>query len=162
MRKNKRGQEEMVGFALIIILVSVIILVFLGFFLGNRNNQSVESYEAESFVIASLQYSTECRDYYGYLSIKDLIFMCNAGTNCRNGEDSCQILNSTFSGILNQSWKVIQGSPIKGYEMTITSNTEEGKLPVIFAGNRTRNGEGTLQSFSKGGASVSIEFNVFY
>lgn len=158
---NKRGQEEMVGFALIIIIVSIIILVFLGFFLGNQKNQSIESFEAESFVISSLQCSTECRDYYGYLSVKDLIFMCNSDLECKDGENSCSILNSTLNGILNQGWKVGGGSPIQGYELSITSNTGE-VLPVIFKGNRTSNSEGTLQPFSKSGASVDILFNVFY
>lgn len=159
--KNKRAQEEMVGFALIVIIVSVIILVFLGFFLGNQKNQTVDSYEAESFVIASLEYSTECRDYYGYLSVKDLIFMCNSDLECREGENSCEILNLTLNGILNQSWKVGGGSPVQGYELNITSNTGD-VLPPIFKGNRTRTSEGTLQPFSKAGASVDILFNVFY
>ena len=158
--RNHRAQEEMVGFALIIILVSVILLVFLGFFLSNQKAQIVKSYEAESFVIASLQYSTECRDYYGYLSVKNLIFMCNSGTPCKDGENSCEILNSTLNGILNQSWKVGKESPIQGYELNITSNT--GNVFSAFEGNITRNSEGTLQPFTKAGASVNVLFNVFY
>lgn len=157
---SKRGQEEMVGFALIIIFVSVIILVFLGFFLNNRSSQNVESYETESFIISSLQYSTECQDYYGYLSVNDLIFMCNSDTSCRDGKNSCSVLNSTLNGILNQSWKVGGGSPVQGYELNITSNTKD--VLLVFEGNRTRNSEGTLQPFSKSGASVSVVFNLFY
>jgi len=157
--KNRKGQEEMVGFALIIIFVSVIILVFLGFSL-NKNRQSLESYEAESFIISSLQYSTECKDYYGYVSLNDLIFMCNSDTKCRDGSDSCNILNSTLNGLLNQSWRVTENSPVKGYELNIVSNTG-GVIPEIMVGNKTRNSQGTLQTFSKGGASVNITFSVF-
>ena len=157
---GKKGQEEMVGFALIVIIVSIIILVFLGFFLGNSKNQSVQSFEAESFVISSLQYSTQCADYYGYLSVTDLIFMCNSKTLCRGGEYSCSILNSTLSGILNQSWNVGEGSSVKGYALDITSNT--GEVLSISKGNITRNSEGTSQPFTKGGASINIIFNIFY
>ena len=112
---NKKGQEEMVGFALIIIIVSVILLVFLGFFLTKNNSQSVQSYEAESFVQSMLQYRSQCQNYYGYISVKDLIFMCDSDTLCNAGQDSCEILNSTLNGILSNSWTVGQGSPIKGY-----------------------------------------------
>ena len=158
--RNKKGQEEMVGFALIIIFVSVIILVFLGFFLSNQKNQSVESFEAESFIISSLQFSTQCEDFYGYLSVNDLIFMCNSESNCRDGKNSCNVLNSTLNNLLNQSWEVGTESPVKGYELNITSNT--GWSLSLFDGNRTRSSEGTIQPFSKSGASVDVIFNIFY
>jgi hypothetical protein len=158
--KNKRGQEEMVGFALIVIIVSVILLVFLGFYLGNSGNQSVQSYEAESFVQSALQYSTQCSDYYGYISVKDLIFMCDSEATCRGGEDSCVILNSTLSGILNQSWNIREGSSTKGYLLNITSNSEN--VLSIKEGNMTKSSEGSSQSFTQGTASVDILFNIFY
>lgn len=159
--KDKRGQEEMVGFALIVIIVSIVLLVFLGFFLGNSNNKTVESFEAESFVSSTLQYSTECQNYYGFVSVNDLIFMCNSRLTCQDGQESCEILNSTLNGILNQSWNVGGGSPIKGYILNITSDTGI-VLPSLSKGNITKNSEGTLQPFSKGGASVKVLFNVFY
>jgi len=158
---NKKGQEEMVGFALIVIIVSVIILVFLGFFLSSKNNESTKTLEAENFVLSSLQYSTECTDYYGYISLKNLIFLCNSQTDCVSGQDSCEVLNSTLQGILNQSWKVGGGSSIKGYELNISSNT--GWILDMEKGNLTGNSEGTLQPFSDGtGASVNIVFNVYH
>ena len=161
MIMNKRGQEEMVGFALIVIIVSIILLVFLGFFLGNSNSKTVESFEAESFVTSMLQYSTECQNYYGYISVNDLIFMCNAKTPCREGQDSCEVLNSTLTGILNQSWNVGEGSPIKGYVLNINSSTGL-VVPSVSKGNITKSSEGILQPFSKGGASVNVLFDVFH
>ncbi len=160
LAKNRRGQEEMVGFAMIVIIVSIILLVFLGLFLSNSGSQSVESYETESFILSAIQYSTQCTDYYGYLSVKDMIFMCNSEINCRSGEDSCTVLDSTLRGILDNSWNVAEGSPVKGYMLNITSNT--GDVFSTEKGNITRNSESTLQSFPKGGASVSILFNVYY
>ncbi len=157
--KNRRGQEEMVGFALIVIIVSIIILVFLGFFLGNSKGQSVESYQAESFVQSALQYSTQCTDYYGYISVSDLIFMCDSETSCRNGGDSCAILNSTLNGILNHSWNIAEGSPIKGYEFNINSSS---KRILIKEGSTTKNSEGTSQVLPKGASSINVEFQVFY
>lgn len=160
MRINKKGQEEMAGFALIVIIVSIILLVFLGFYLGNTNSQSVKSFEAESFVTSTLQYSTQCTDYYGYLSVNDLMFLCNSKTPCSNEEDSCVVLDSTLNGILEQSWNVGGGGPIKGYMLNITSNT--GDVIALSKGNITKNSESTLQPFSKGGAFINVLFNVYY
>ncbi|MFZ1970903.1 MAG: hypothetical protein WAU65_01855 [Candidatus Nanoarchaeia archaeon] len=162
--KNKRAQEEMIGFALIIIIVSIILLVFLGFFLNSSGNQTVQSYEAESFVTSTLQTSTQCQNYYGYISVRDLIFMCGSGTNCLDRTNnpsinSCQILNSTLRGILNQTWIVGQGSSIKGYIMNISSST--GEIFSVKEGNITSNSQGNSQPLSKGGTSVRIIFSAY-
>ncbi|MBI2057207.1 hypothetical protein HYT91_03060 [Candidatus Pacearchaeota archaeon] len=61
LNKNKIGQEEMVGFALIIILVSVILLVFLAFSLNKPKTEATESYEVNSFLQSSLQYTSSCQ-----------------------------------------------------------------------------------------------------
>ena len=158
---TRKGQEEMVGFALIIIIVAVILMVFLGFYLSKSNNQSVHSYEAESFVQSAIQSSTECQNYnWGYFSVKDLIFMCQSNASCNQEEKSCEVLNSTLSEELNNSWNVGPGSSIKGYSLNITSST--GDLISIQAGNITSNSEGSSQDFSKNGATISIIFNGYY
>jgi type II secretory pathway pseudopilin PulG len=162
MINNKRAQEEMVGFALIIIIVAIILLVFLGLFLTRPNNQSIQSYEAESFVQSMLQFSTQCQNYnYGYISVQDLIFMCNSGTPCSDNEDSCAILNSTLTGILSHSWTIGQGSVIKGYLLNITSSN--GEIFTISAGNITSSSEGTSQTLPpQNGISIGIFFNGYY
>jgi Ni,Fe-hydrogenase I cytochrome b subunit len=158
---NKKGQEEMVGFALIIIIVSVILLVFLGFYLSKPSTQTIQSYETESFVQSMLQYSTKCQNYFGYISVENLIFMCNSGTQCSDGEDSCMVLNTTLQGILSNSWPVGQGSSIKGYNLNITSST--GWDLSISAGNITSSSEGTSQDFpNSNGVSVNVVFNGYY
>ncbi len=161
MIKNKRAQEEMVGFALIIIIVSVILLVFLGFFLTRPNTQNVQSYEVENFVHSMLQSSTQCQDFYGYISVQDLISMCSSEALCSDDEDSCAVLSSTLTGILNNSWAIEQGSKYKGYVLNITSSN--GEVSVITAGNITSNSEGTSQELpSKEGVSMGLLFNVYY
>ena len=74
--KNKYGQEEMVGFALIMIIVAIILLIFLSFSLGKSEKETVESYEVESFIQSMSQYTTDCRDNLEYVSIQKLIFDC--------------------------------------------------------------------------------------
>ena len=94
--KPKKAQEEMVGFGLIIVIVAVILLVFLWFFLVKPGQQNLENYEAESFIQAALQYTTDCESRYGYFEVQELIFECYEEKTCLSGEDACMVLNSTL------------------------------------------------------------------
>ncbi len=158
--KSKRSQEEMLGFVLIIIIVAVIMLVFLGFYLRDSPKEIVESYEVESFIQAFLQHTTDCRDNLEYLSIRKLIFDCNEGGTCLDGRDTCEVLDSTLTNLVEESWKVGSDTPIKGYELNITSNKEE--MLLIKKGNKTNNYRGTMQDFSRSGNLFEILFTAYY
>lgn len=157
MRKKRCGQEEMVGFALIIIIVAVILLIFLGFFLRKPQKDIVESYEVESFIQAFLQYTTDCRYNLEYLSVQKLIFKCNEGEICLDGRETCDILNSTLEGIVEESWEVEGDRPIKGYELRIILDEEE--LLILKKGNVTRNYKGSVQYLAK---ELDIYFTAYY
>lgn len=139
----KRAQEEMVGFALIIIVVAVIILIFLGFSLKDSNKEAVESYEVESFIQSFLQYTTDCRDNLEPLSVQSLIDDCKLDRLCLDGRETCEVLNSTLKGIVEESWKIGEDRPIKGYELMILSNGEE--MLKFNAGNITVNSKSSVQ-----------------
>ena len=98
--RKKRAQEEMVGFALIIILVAVIFLVFLGFSLRNQEKKNVESYEVESFLQSLLQYTTKCENNVERLSVRKLISSCYAKEKCLDEKNSCDVLKSDLTRIL--------------------------------------------------------------
>ncbi len=166
---GKKAQEEMIGFALIVVLVSVILLIFIGFSLRDeKGKENVESYEVESFIQAMLQYTTDCKDNQGYVDVQKLIFMCNSGENCVNAadlkelsrENSCSVLNSTLEEILNESWKVGDEWPAKGYEFEIIAGDEE--LVKIVKGSVSSSFKGASQDFFKGGKTFEIAFNVYY
>jgi len=158
-KMKKRGQEEMVGFALIIILVSVIILGFLGFLLRTPKREAIESYEIENFLQAILQYTSDCQDSLGYLPVENLITECDEGNSCLNGKSSCEVLNNTLKGIIAKSWPVGETNPVKGYELNITVE-EEGML-MLKQGNRTGNYKGAFQTFERKGNSYQIYFKAY-
>jgi len=148
-KKNKSGQEEMIGFALIIILVSVILLIFLAISL-NRPKTEIESYEVNSFLQSTLQYTTSCQSSSGaekYQAIQDIIFECELEDKCANGEDSCKVLNETLDGLLKESWQIGESRPNKGYELII--NTDESQILNIKEGNITKSCKESFQTFSK-------------
>jgi hypothetical protein len=155
--KNK-GQSEMVGFALILIIVAVLILIFLSFSLKKDNSEFVESYEVESFLQASLEQTTNCSMKYGsnFLSLVKVIRSCIDEEICFNGEDPCQIMNQTVEGILENAWKVGKDWPTKGYSFKVLSKGE--KVLILNEGNVTRESKGDIQVLDEG---LEISFVVF-
>lgn len=161
MRKtNKKGQEEMIGFVLIIIIVAVILVVFLSFSLKKSGKEAVESYEVNSFIQSLLQYTTDCKNDLEFLSVQKLIFDCNDEGICLDERDSCDVLNSTLKDIMNKSWHVGTDRPIKGYEIVILTKGKE--LLAIREGNSTNNYEGSLQDFSRKGEDYEISLKTYY
>ena len=140
MKLKKRAQEEMVGFALIIIIVAVILLVFIGFSLRKPQKENVESYEVSSFIYSFLGYTTECRDSSNleHLSIEKLIFYCDNNELCLNGQNTCDILSATLKEIAEESWKTGEDRPVKRYELKISSKDKE-IIPIIESGKSTEN-----------------------
>ena len=159
-RKNKRAQEEMVGFAIIIVIVFIILLFFISFYIKNEKKQSIESYEADSFIQASLQYTTECKDYSEYLPVQKLIFECANGALCLDGQNACGILDSTLKNIVKKSWPIGEDRPIKGYKLEI--KTDSNEILLFEEGNATGNYKGAKQDLTKQGISVEILFRVYY
>jgi len=159
--RKKHGQEEMVGFALIMIIVAVILLILLSFSLRKTEKEIVESYEVESFIQSSLQYTTNCRDNLEYLSIQSLIFDCYNKEKCIDERETCEVLNSTLREIIKESWKVEGDRPVKGYELKIIVDESE-EMFVMKEGNITQNSKGAIEPFSRSGKDYEIFFNTYY
>ena len=113
--KNKRSQEEMVGFVLIVVLVTIIALVFLAISI-RKPQESVESSEISSFAQVMMKYSTSCYSSVERMyDIKDLIKACSNREKCLDGNESCAVLNNTLGEILKESFNIGQENPVKAY-----------------------------------------------
>jgi len=157
---NRSAQEEMVGFVVIIVIVSVVLLILLGFLLRSPGSEAVKSYEVESFIQASLQYTTACENQIEFLSIQDLIVSCEEGETCLDERNSCEVLNETLKGIIENAWNVKEGSAIKGYKLKVMVDGEE-KF-TIERGNETRNYKGAFQDFPKRSSNYEVSLDVYY
>ncbi len=156
--KSKRGQEEMVGFALIILVIAVVLLVFLVVTIKNSKEEFLGANEVGSFIQASLSYTTNCAEDSSYYSIQELIMECvNYESNCEDGRKTCDVLNETIESLLEESWKITENSAIIGYDFYITVNEQ----PVIFfeKGNSTLNYKGSIQNFPH---YIDVSLNVYY
>jgi len=155
----KKGQEEMVGFGLIVIIVAVIVLIFVSFGLRDKGENYQNSYEIESFTQTLLQYTTDCEDNLGFLKIQKLIFLCTDREKCLDERDSCEVLNQTIDEIMKETWK-IQDRPEEGYSLSIMSNG--GEIIKLEEGNFTNNFGYGLQSFSRSGNYVNMTLRIYY
>ena len=157
-KKMKKGQEEMVGFVLIVVVVSVILLFFLGISLQNKKT-GIESQDVEDFISSFLPYTTDCKVKTKNVSVRNLIFECADERVCINGKNSCDVLENTLRGIVDVSWNIGDQNPNKGYILKILSNGleilsfEEGNLTGVY--------KGSLQNFAKAGNTVDITFRVY-
>lgn len=156
--KGKQGQEEIVGFAMIVIIVSIILIFFLVFSLSDRPDTA--SYEAESFLQSSVHYTSSCEDGNEFLPVQELVVSCYNEEKCDDEQDACEVLNETLKSMLEESWQVGPDFPIKGYKMEISSG-EEGIL-YIREGNITGTYKGAQQILPEAGASISVLFNLYY
>lgn len=157
IKKTKKAQEEMVGFAVIVIIVSVILVIFLGFSLRDQGKEDVESYEVESYIQSFLQYTSECKDNFGFLSVQELIYDCNNNKICLDGKKTCDILDETLKDITKESWRIGKERPVKGYELKI--NGLNKNILEFKEGNITGNSKGALQYLPN---SIEITFTAYY
>lgn len=157
-RFNKLAQEEMVGFALIIIIVAVILLVFLGLSMKKTSKEPAKSYEVESFLSTMVQYNTNCENSRGdFVRVKDLISDCDMDKECRDGKTACEVLEKTVREMAQTAWNTNPGSAIKGYELNMSADNEQ----VLFVkiGNSTNNNKGSSQDLPR---SIEVLFTVYY
>lgn len=160
--KNKKAQEEIVGFAVIVIIVAVILLIFLGIWLNKPQTSAVESYKAESFIQSFISQTTTCTRDAGntYESVNELIYRCDLKQSCSDGTSACQALNSTLKSLLQVSWPAGQDRPVKGYALNISS--KNNPLIALSEGNSTFNYQTGRYDLPKRGTVYSIDFRIYY
>ena len=134
---NKTGQEEMVGFVIIVVLVVVIAVIVLGISLRNNQKESIESAEIDSFLSSINDFTTECQIPEGNpLPISQLIVMCNEKKDCSSGEDSCDVLEQTLSEIMeNSAFVVSESLGLYYYRVSVYEEfegVERGLIEPIF------------------------------
>jgi hypothetical protein len=154
--KSKRSQEEMVGFALIIIIVAIVLLVFLAFTINKPKKENLESFEVKNFLDAFLTYTSDCRNYRNseFSSIGDLISDCSKALKCYDDRETCEVLESNLNQITKASWDMTR---YNGYELKIVKRNQTIIL-VIKAGNETSNSKSYLEEVD----NIEVFFKVYY
>jgi hypothetical protein len=142
---SRRAQEEIVGFVLVILLVSVVFLVFLGISFRSDSSVGQESIEIYQFLESVMEHTSECAIGFepDFSSLGELLEECNEGRRCVNGKDACDVLNESLRSVLDASWNIGPEATIKGYEFS--SVYSESEIIVSFTkgecGGRFRGSE---------------------
>ena len=143
VKNNKKAQEEMVGFVLIVALVAVVAVIFLGISLRNPVAESSESERLASFLSATTQVTTNCEVPSGNVkTIGQLVTKCveldvceGENTNPVNGQISCKVLEDNLKEIVGLSFPVKNGSFTSSYNLTIIDSFNTPIIKPIIAGN---------------------------
>jgi len=160
---RNKAQEEIVGFAVIMVIVAIILVIILGFTLRKPSSAKTTfqtSYQAESFTQTLLQYTTDCTSGQEYLNMQDIIISCNNNEQCDDGRTSCSVLEAVLRKIIDKSWNVGTDSSVKGYDIKIS--TAENAIIDLNEGNKTASSRGAVQDFSRSGTDYEMTFQLYF
>lgn len=116
---GRKGQEEIVGFVVIVVIVTIVLLVFLGIFMRKTPIKQEGSLEIYQFLESVMEYTSDCALSYepDYSKIGELIDKCHLGVGiCTNGMSPCEVLNGTLKSIIDSGFFVSEDASKKGYE----------------------------------------------
>jgi len=170
---RKKGQEEMVGFVLIIVLVAIIGVIFLSISLRTSGSSvGEESDKIGSLIGALAQVTTKCEiPEAHYQDVGDLIDKCNEGKSCSSCDglecgsgSACDVLKNTLEGSLKTSYAVGEGSYVRYYNLSIYREIDNSLIiqPIITGntdgcpGNKLFNG----RDFNGVKMSLEVCFNL--
>ncbi len=133
--KEKRAQEEIAGFVVIVVLVAIIAVIFLGISLRNKGLPTEkQSKDVSQFLEGAMEYTSDCAPYNepDYLNFGELIKACYSRMNCLSGDSACSLLNSTLSKMVEGSWGIGPDKRFKGFVFNSTYSTSSVSEEIIF------------------------------
>jgi len=123
MTNDKKAQQEILGFVIIIMIVVVIGVIFLGISLQKQSMAGVSSEDAEiaNYLSSSMGYTSDCmiREPF-YASLKELIESCSNGELCSDKRRACDVLNKTYAEMTAKLWPAAEDRPIKYTKLDFT------------------------------------------
>lgn len=155
MEIRKKGQEEMVGFIVIIIIVGVIALVLLS--IGMRKTpETKSSQEINDFVYSAFQYSVDCDTASNF---QELIIACSRMERC-NEKNSCEIVKELAKDMIEGSLRVGSDQQYKHYMFKINSGNET--LVFLASGNQTTSSIGTSARIITSRENINVSLKLYY
>jgi hypothetical protein len=166
--KTNKAQQEIAGFALIIVIVCIIGVIFLGLSI-KHDDKGKTSAEVSDFISASMYYTTDCVTGYipNYKELKDLIKSCYRNEICLDQRKACMVLNETYSRLVRESFMVGEESKNKAYILNIYFQDSKEDSPReqlmeinegIFSNCTSKAGATQPIFMNSGNLNVEIEF----
>ncbi len=128
MNYSKKGQEEVVGFVVIVVLVAVVFVILLGFSSHKPIIQEKTSKDLRNYLESVRVVTTDCKLTQDQSEeFKSLISSCYQGQTCTSGKKACEVLNLTALNLLNSAFPVGIDYQAKGTKFNIVYSQAEEK-----------------------------------
>ncbi len=114
----KRGQEEVVGFIAVVVLLIIVFLIFVSLN-ASKPAEIGDSTEISQFLGSGFEYTSKCALDYApnYLRVGELFEACYKDKSCISGERSCEVLNSVLDEMVVTGLKIGENRPRTGYNL---------------------------------------------
>ncbi|NPE27047.1 hypothetical protein HNV12_03530 [Methanococcoides sp. SA1] len=156
---NRKAQQEIVGFVLIVVLVMVGLMVFLIISVRNAP-ETTDSLEISNMIDSILRTTSECAVVYepDYDSYEELFKSCYKNDGCSNLDRSaCDFLNESFGEIVEVL--IESEANLRGYEVEFFVKDGEGLLRWS-GGNCSSFSSGAQRAIVSRGDSLIVRMRV--
>ena len=157
---NKEGQQEIVGFVLIVVLVVVGLMVFLVISLRDDSSIEDDNVAVGNVLDVVMRHTTGCAIVYepDYDNFEDLFKSCYEGDRCKNlGKSACDYLNESLSDVLGDL--MAGDADVDSYELDFFVSGGEGLLR-ISDGNCSGSVSAAQRKIVSGSDSLVIRMKV--
>ena len=163
-RNSRRGQQEMVGFVLIVVIVVIALMVFLVISI-RKPDEMKQNKEIENALSAILKKTTGCAVNFepDYDSVEDLIKSCRDNEKCANlNKMACDYLNETMADIINAVLKTEAGVSAYEFVVFVEENDGGGEMFKMTGGNCTGTLNGAQRIIYSSGENIIIRTRFCY
>ena len=160
--KLKKGQQEIAGFVLIVVLVVIALMIFL-IISVRKTPEEVQSLEVENMLSAVMKYKTDCAIVYepDYDNIEDLVKSCYDNARCTNLDKmACAYLNESLQDIMSDLMK--SESTVGAYELDIFHRDSEERILFLFDGNCTGSVSGAQKNIMVDSGDIIVRLRLCY
>jgi hypothetical protein len=128
---TKKAQNEIIGFALIIIIVSIVGLIFFSLSIGKNDNSIKQTKTLSDFIESSKYYTTDCATNFvpQYKTLGDLIKSCYKDERCLDNRMACEALNSTIDQVLEENFFVGEQNSNKAFKFKVYYKDLDSSIP---------------------------------
>jgi len=151
--KERKAQEEMVGFVMIMLVVAIIFVILLGLYIrANTNTVETGNEEMSDFLGAAFEYTTECNLCNGGpCQVQELIIKCDEyrGAICLESNYVCEVLYDELQNLTEAGWDFGEDSPYSDYEISVLREDPRGDISVFCPNGAPLPGEPREEEFDR-------------
>jgi hypothetical protein len=159
---DRRAQQEMVGFVLIVVVVVVALMVFLVISVRQGSDER-QSLEVENLLSVIMRTTTECAPIFEpqYDTFEDLFKSCYDNEECANlNQGSCDYLNESLREVVRDLLE--SEATVNAYQIDVFQKDDEGSQGIlnIFEGNCTGISSGAQRNVVAKGENLIVRMRL--